>query len=167
MSRGPDFGKDPVVEVAVLWETVLPGSNSIEIASWHTTNALHVGAIERTLVGSTWRSLSILADSHPTRVILRTRGGVEWEVHMFGLGTASELAMFNRGDIGTSGVIGGFRAFTEQVEALIAADKGCPVDIRADYRHQREWAGVPRVVPDATRTLSDRFPWHDGTKGHL
>jgi len=158
-SQAPNFCKDPVVEVAVIWERILPVSNCVEITSWCTTNQAQVLAISRTLNNiAKWESLSTMITYHPTRIIITTKGALQWEIHMFGLECTDKLAMFNRGDIGVSGVIGESSALVNPIQDMISAEKGFPVDLRADYRHQCKWASLPRHASETTKRLLERFP---------
>lgn len=157
-SQAPNFCKDPVVKVAVIWETISPTSNCVEITSWYTTNQAYVCRISQALTIAKWESLSTMITYHPTRVILITKGGAQWEMHMFGLDRPDKLAMFNRCDIGVSGMIGESSAFINLIQDMISAEKGFRIDLFTDYRHQRKWASLPRQTSETTKRLLDLFP---------
>jgi hypothetical protein len=168
LSSPPDYRADPLAEVSVIWERPIQESNVVEVVSWTTTNQLVLLDMQKMLSVSAWESLSTLIVYHPTRIFLVTRSGEEWEMHMFGFDQQRELAMFDRKDIGKSGVVSCGPAFISRVSANISTEKGCLVDLTSDFMHRGKWASASRVWSESAVQLSERFPWKDGSKkGHL
>ncbi|MEI6516958.1 MAG: hypothetical protein WCO77_13390 [bacterium] len=168
LSSPPDYRADHLAEVSVIWERPMPESNIVEVVSWTTTNQLVLLDMQKMLSASAWRSLSTLVVYHPTRIFLVTQSGEEWEMHMFGFDQPRELAMYNRKDIGKSGVISCGPTFISNLITNMSAEKGYLVDLTSDFMHREKWASASRVWAESAAKLSARFPWIDGSKkGHL
>ena len=157
MSSPPDFKKDPLSGVVVIWDKPV-SSNALEQQYWVTTNKVFLSRLADKLNTSSWESMTLLLVSHPTKIIISTYGGGEWEIHLTGFGRPEELSMYDRHDIGRSGVIKGWEDFIAELTQMMETDIGDRVDLTTDNTSQIYARKVDRTVPKATVEILKRFP---------
>ncbi len=157
VSSPPDFKKDRLTKVTVIWDMPV-ASNMIEQTCWVTTNTTQLSSLSDKLNTRSWQSVSLLLVSHPTRIIVSTHNGGEWEIHFTGFGRPEKLSMYDRHDPGRSGVIKRWEDFTIELTRMIETDIGAKVDLTTDYTSQLYARKVERTIPEATRLVVKQLP---------
>jgi hypothetical protein len=156
-SPAPNFHKDKLKEVVVIWDR-LATNGVVEKVTWATTNSSQLAELRDALDTTSWRSSSVLIRGDPARIILLTHSGDHWEMGVFGSDRPKRLSLFNRIDPGRAGIIEKREAFLKALTSMIEADTGNVVDLNADFRSQLYSRKMERIIPDETRKLLSRFP---------
>jgi hypothetical protein len=161
-SEAPKFSTDHLSEVTVFWEKPSPETNMVEVMAWSTTNRNRLLELESNLKMKSWRSLSILCVSHPTRIILTTQSRQEWEIHMLGSGQEMDLALYDRNNVGRSGAITGAAGFVDALSQMLRADMRFDAKLLTNHRAGKR-SLEPRYYSRAVGYQLTRFPeYHAG-----
>jgi len=156
-SAAPDFRKDNLKEVAVIWDRIST-NDVVEKMAWTTTNPVQLAGLRDVLDTTSYESLSVLLKGDTTRIIVLTQGGDHWEMGLYGDEEARKLSMFNRIDPGKAGVIRKPGIFVKCLTDMIASNSQYQVDLSADVDSKRCELGLKRIVPDDVKKLMARFP---------
>jgi hypothetical protein len=156
-SPAPDFHKDNLKEVVVIWDR-LATNGVVEKVTWTTTASSQLAELRDALDTTSWRSSSVLIRGDPARIILLTHSGDHWEMGVFGYEPPKRLSLFNRIDPGRAGVIEKPEEFLNCLTDMIEASTGNRVDLRADFHSQLYARKLKRIIPEDAMKLISRFP---------
>jgi len=159
-SPAPNFHKDKLKEVTVIWDRLAP-DGMVEKVTWTTTDATELAKLTDALDMKSWESLSVLIVGDTTRVGLYTAGGDHWEMGVYGYEDPKRLSLFNRIDTGMSGVIRKPENFLKCLTETIQAHKDFKVDLMKYYGSQLyERTLQRRITEEAKQQMPKFYSYH-------